>query len=158
MWGARWARNCGADPWSARDALVPLFANGIKLPPRSEGRRGRRPRTRASALPLELEIDEGDRGVHNREDFEAEEHGGEGAGIDGGGGADGAFEPLALLFADGEDERQGSEFEMPGFEQKLSGAAVEHLADDIDALFQIRRTEEDPSDTGEDERHDGAQR
>ena len=39
-------RICGADPWSARDALVPLFADRIKPLPRSEGRRGRQ----ASAL------------------------------------------------------------------------------------------------------------
>ena len=41
-----YSSRCRADPWSARDALVPLYRDRVKLLPRSKGRRGRRPRTR----------------------------------------------------------------------------------------------------------------
>jgi hypothetical protein len=39
----------GRTPWSARDALVPLFACGIKCRPLAKSRPGGRLRTRGSA-------------------------------------------------------------------------------------------------------------
>src|ERR1017187_5290342 len=49
---ADWADG-GADPWSARDALVPLPEPTISASCRAPaGRRGRRPRTRGSAPPF----------------------------------------------------------------------------------------------------------
>jgi hypothetical protein len=46
------AESGGRTPWSARDALVPLFARGMMFLPPSKGRPGGRPRTRAFALPF----------------------------------------------------------------------------------------------------------
>src|ERR1017187_10387539 len=45
----------GRPPWSARDALVPLFSRRIKPFHNSTGRPGGRPRTRASA-PLLMQM------------------------------------------------------------------------------------------------------